>query len=139
MGFSSTRYDRKPEDKRRWKVHPIWRGIGCILLIVVPIVSFFLARFYMAYVNIFPLPRELLRPVILPFYNIAVIDKIIYRINDFFGGQLLYGDLFFTIIFIALGFGVLSIIYGMIYRMIGPPRYGPLDAPEQKRNRRRSY
>lgn len=139
MGFSSSRYDRQIEDKRRWKVHPIWRGIGCILLVVVPVISFLLARFYMAYVDLLPLPNELLRPVILPFYNSGLVDRTIYRINNFLSGRLLIGDIFFTIIFMALGFGVLSIIYGAIYRVIGPPRYGPLDAPEQKRKRRRTY
>jgi hypothetical protein len=136
MGFSSARYDQKP-DKRPWKVHPIWRGIGCILLIVVPILSFIFARFFMTSVNWFPMPIELLRPVIFSYYGSVPIDSIIYRINDFLNGRLLYGDLFFTVIFAALAFGVLSIGYGTLYRLIGPPRYGPLDSPPVKQRRSR--
>lgn len=32
---------RKPtRDPFPWRVHPIWRGIGCILLIVLPVVAY---------------------------------------------------------------------------------------------------
>lgn len=139
MGFSSTRYGRQAVEERRQQIHPIWRGIGCILLFLVPIISFFLARYFMANSGLIPLPIELSKPVILSFYNLGPVDSIIYRINDAFNGELLYGDLFFTIIFMVLGFGVLSIAYGIIYRIIGPPRYGPLDAPEAERSKRRTY
>jgi hypothetical protein len=138
MGFSSARYDRKPTE-RRWKVHPIWRGIGCVLLLFVPFLSFIIARFFMASVKILPLPVELLKPVIFSYNGTDSIDRILYRINDFLNGRLLYGELFFTIIFMVLGFGLLSIIYGVLYRLFGPPRYGPLDAPPMKRDNRRRY
>lgn len=139
MGFSSARYGRQAVEEKRRVIHPIWRGIGCVLLFLVPIISFFLARFFMDNSELVPLPNELSKPVILSFYNVGPIDSIIYRINNVFNGELLYGDLFFTIIFMVLGFGVLSIVYGIIYRLIGPPRYGPLDAPEAERKQRRSY
>lgn len=139
MGFSSSRYDRTTSDKKPWKVHPIWRGIGCILLIVVPIISFFLARFFMQTVKWFAMPESLLRSVVISYTNIASVDRIIFQLNDYFGGRLLYGDLFFTVIFTVLGFGILSIVYGIIYRIIGPPRYGPLDSPPAKRVRQRRY
>lgn len=32
-----------------WRVHPIWRGIGCMLLIVIPIIAFGLAETLIAY------------------------------------------------------------------------------------------
>lgn len=136
MGFSTSRYDRRTTD-RRWKVHPIWRGIGCILLILVPFLSFFLARFFMASVDILPLPVQLLKPVIFSYYENAYVDRIVYRVNDFLNGRLLYGELFFTVIFMVLGFGLLSIIYGVFYRLLGPPRYGPLDVPPIKKSERR--
>lgn len=136
MGFSSARYDRKT-DEQPWKVHPIWRGIGCILLIFVPFLSFLLARFLMATVTIVPLPVELRKPVVFSYYEMVYVDRIVYRVNDFLDGRLLYGELFFTVIFMVLGFGLLSILYGVLYRMFGPPRYGPLDAPPIKKNRRR--
>ncbi|MBX3046583.1 MAG: hypothetical protein KJZ53_06190 [Anaerolineales bacterium] len=32
---------RKPSrDPFPWRVHPIWRGIGCILLIILPVVAY---------------------------------------------------------------------------------------------------
>jgi hypothetical protein len=137
MGYSSARYDRSGSDQRPWKVHPIWRGIGCILLIVVPILSFFLARFFMQNVKWLAMPLALLRPVVISYTGNVPIDNIIFQMNGFLGGRLSYGDLFFTVIFMVLGFGVLSIFYGIIYRLIGPPRYGPLDSPPAKRIRHR--
>jgi hypothetical protein len=32
-----------------WRVHPIWRGIGCMLLIVTPVIAFGLAETLIAY------------------------------------------------------------------------------------------
>jgi hypothetical protein len=32
-----------------WRVHPIWRGIGCLLLIVAPVVAFGLADTLITY------------------------------------------------------------------------------------------
>jgi len=91
----------------------------------------------MASVDILPLPVQLLKPVIFSYYENAYVDKIVYRVNDFLNGRLLYGELFFTVIFMVLGFGLLSIIYGVFYRLLGPPRYGPLDVPPIKKSERR--
>lgn len=32
-----------------WRVHPIWRGIGCMLLIVIPVIAFGLAETLMSF------------------------------------------------------------------------------------------
>jgi hypothetical protein len=31
---------RKPRDEEKRKVHPVWRGIGCISIVVIPILSY---------------------------------------------------------------------------------------------------
>ncbi len=43
MGFSSKKY-RKEQQDRRWEIHPIWRGIGCALILLIPIMAWFTAR-----------------------------------------------------------------------------------------------
>lgn len=136
MGFGASRYERTESDKR-WNVHPIWRGIGCILLLIVPFLSFILARVFLASVHFLPIPESLMKPVVFSYYETDFLDGIVYRINDFLNGRLLYGELFFTVIFIFIGFGVISIIYGVFYRMFGPPRYGPLDEPPLRKSDRR--
>jgi hypothetical protein len=45
--MSASRRDRGPFP---WTVHPIWRGIGCLLLILLPIIAFGLAELLLAWV-----------------------------------------------------------------------------------------
>jgi hypothetical protein len=40
---------RKSRGPFPWRVHPIWRGIGCLLLIVTPIIAFGLAETLVSY------------------------------------------------------------------------------------------
>ena len=44
-------------------------------------------------------------------------------------GRVLYADLAVTVILIVIGFALLTVVYAIIYRIIGIPRYGPLDSP----------
>jgi hypothetical protein len=48
-------------------------------------------------------------------------------------GRVLYADLAVMIILIVIGFGLLTVLYALMYRLFGPPTYGPLDAPPQRR------
>jgi hypothetical protein len=104
---------------RPWKIHPIWRGIGCLLLILLPIIAFAAAKvlvqenFRQHWVSI---PEQLAGSMVVPSI-----------------GRVFYTDLAVTIILIVIGFGLLTVLYAMVYRLFGPPTYGPLDAPPQRR------
>jgi cobalamin synthase len=37
-----------------------------------------------------------------------------------------------SILYMVLIGGIISVIYAVVYRMVGPSRYGPLDAPPPK-------
>jgi len=99
------------QKERPWRVHPIWRGIGCLLFLLVPVMSYAGAKLLFAanYRNGWlPTPGELLvSPLGLP-------------IN--------YMELILLILLIFIGFGILITIYSAVYRFIGPPKYGPTDA-----------
>jgi hypothetical protein len=41
----------------------------------------------------------------------------------------LIANLFFAVGIAIVIFGAMSIIYGIMFRMMGPPQYGPTDAP----------
>jgi hypothetical protein len=41
----------------------------------------------------------------------------------------LYADLALTVILVVIGFAIITVGYSVIYRIIGIPRYGPLDSP----------
>jgi len=95
--------------------HPLWRGIGCLLLVVVPIISFAAARLLVqensrqGWIRI---PAEMRGSLAIP------ILGPVYAV-----------DLAVTILIIILAFGLLTVVYALLYRLFGPPRYGPLDAP----------
>jgi uncharacterized membrane protein len=101
--------------KPLWKVHPVWQGIGCILIALIPLMSYagavllVDANFEHHWV-IFP--REFYGPT---------------------GHPLLYSQLGVTVLLSVFGFMILVILYTILYRFLGPPRYGPTDAPPPKR------
>lgn len=114
-----TKYDPTYQPRSRRSilppVHPVWRGIGCILLILLPIISFagakllVQANFRQRWIQI---PSELAGSFIAP-----VI------------GRVFFADLALAVILIVIGFAIITVVYAIIYRFIGIPRFGPLDSP----------
>jgi hypothetical protein len=107
-----------PPPRRPWAVHPIWRGIGCLILLIGPIVALAAAHLILdmnqerAWVAV---PPEFSTPFTLPGAD--------YTITHFFG------DLLVAVVILLIGFALVMIIYSIIYSILGPSRYGPLDAP----------
>lgn len=113
------RYERQEIEERPWVVHPIWRGIGFILIILIPILSYAGAVLFVeanARNNWFAMPVELAGPAQFPY---------------------LFAHLLFGVLFAIGGFGIVTMIYAFVYQIIGPPKYGPLDAPPPKKRRKR--
>ncbi len=113
---------------RKWKVHPIWRGIGCFMLIILPIMSYYGALSFLEanqtqhWIRI---PKEMMVTV-----NAALAQKI-PPLSDFLGSmpRLLVSELVVTLLFLVIGFGILTIMGSFLYSAAGPSRYGPLDSP----------
>jgi hypothetical protein len=121
-----TQYARNaPAKPRPWKVHPIWRGIGCILMVVIPVLSYAIAgelvKANSANGWIY-VPIQLFQPIPIPILRTVPHQPIV---------------LIVTLLLMLLGFGVLVAIYSLIYRFTGPPTLGPLDAPPERRRPRR--
>ena len=59
---------KKPKAIEEKKIHPIWRGIGCILALILPVLSYFLSIELVNYglANEWPIPRELLGYIHIP-------------------------------------------------------------------------
>ena len=132
MGFSSQQYHRQ-RDQRPWKINPVWRGIGCFLILLVPVMSWYATSLFLQTNQKVVLPWELTKVVAIPYTHVAQIDKVILQINRYFDATgFVFGQVFFTIIFSIIGFGVLALLYAMLYRFAGPPRYGPFDVPPNK-------
>ena len=141
MGYSTTRYDPTADKKEsKWKIHPIWRGIGCILIIIMPIIAFMIAKTFMRENSWVVLPSGLYQIVVIPVTSIGFVNEFLGPLNNFFrSSNLSSGDLLFTIVFLVLGFGILSVLYAILYSLIGPPRYKEYDVAPVKSPKRRQY
>lgn len=109
--------------------HPIWRGIGCAIIIVVPILSFAAASVTMPYLLERGLvPQQLLFTPQVPIW-LWYAPGLAQIIQFLFGRYAIYATLMLTFAFIVLLGGAFSLIYAFMYRAVAPSRYGPMDAP----------
>ena len=118
-------------------MNPIWRGVGCILAVVAPLVSFGLTILAIPpLLSTGLVPLELLNPIRFPdwVFNVPVLTDI----AAFLGGinYLGLGIITFIVILILLT-GIFSLIYVSIIQVIGPPRYSEIDAPPTRHKTKR--
>ncbi len=121
------RYDRytQKQEEQPEGIHPIWRGIGCIMLILMPVMAYagavelVNANFANGWV---PMPAEFAKAVDIPFLGTV---------------RYLYAYIAMGLILLMIGYGILTILYSILYSAIGPPKYGPTDAPPPRRTRSR--
>lgn len=125
-----TTHSRQAPKPRSYGVHPVMRGIGCIMMIVVPILAYGAAVLLVDYGirSGWPLPPSWLEPItihplLLRLQGLTPIWNMLLRQDN------LIAIVVFTIAIIVVIGGIMSVIYGYLYSMFGPPRYGPHDAP----------
>jgi hypothetical protein len=113
-----TKYMRpyqQSSQKPRRVVQPIWRGIGCVLIIMIPILSYAIASLLIK-ANLvqqwIQIPSELRGSFILPVL-----------------GKIGYAELSLTLVIMVICYGLLTVLYALIYRIFGPSSLGPMDAP----------
>jgi hypothetical protein len=125
-----TSYQKQQGPDRRGEIHPVMRGIGCVLMVIVPFLSYGAASLLVDYgiKKGWPIPPTWLgNPHIYP---LLLKAKGLQPVWNYVSSQTnLAANLFFALAIAVVVFGVISIIYGTLFRMIGPPQYGPTDAP----------
>jgi hypothetical protein len=62
-------------------------------------------------------------------WNVPVVAQIFQFL---FGRFAIFATIILTFIFILIFGGIFSVVYAFMYRMVAPPRYGPMDAPPPK-------
>lgn len=126
---SSFKSRNAPLTPKHQEVHPVMRGIGCILFVLVPTISYGTAMLLVNYgIGKWPIPpswlgRPSIHPLLLRLQGLTPIYDFIYRQNN------LTANLIFATAIAIVIFGVLAILYGFIYKLAGPPQYGPTDEP----------
>jgi|SoiMetStandDraft_2_1073263.scaffolds.fasta_scaffold457214_2 hypothetical protein len=125
-----TTHSRQAPKPRSYGVHPVMRGIGCIMMIVVPILAYGTALYLVDYGigHGWPIPPTWLQPItihplLLKLRGLAPVWNLLLRQDN------LMAIVVFTIAIIVVIGALMSIIYGYLYSLFGPPRYGPQDAP----------
>ena len=102
--------DRSVTDNKTY-IHPIWRGIGFVMLIFAPFMgyigSILLINLNKEH-NWMPVPRDLLISGNDPYLIIKII---------------------ITIVIAFIIFLIFQLITFFIYRVAGPSKYGPTDVP----------
>lgn len=107
------------ENPAKKPIHPIWRGIGCILLIIIPVISYVAADFFV-------ISRAQFKWVIVP------QELIVNSLPD----PLILVKVLYTAIFVFFLYLILTVITFIINRFFGPSRYGPYDVPLDKVQRK---
>jgi hypothetical protein len=119
----------RSKDDKQWEVHPVWRGIGCLLGILVPIMSYTGAALLVRenfQNNWFKVPEELAATV-----DFSQIYRFLPGLKTFFLnlGPIYYLEILLTFVFLVIGFGAISVLYSTMYSAVGPSRYGAYDSP----------
>ena len=125
--------------ERPWKIHPVWRGIGCFMAIIIIVMSYAGAKELVDYnqrTKKFDVPKILYESVEIPYTKYVPALKEDDVVNKFLA-NVKYGYLFFMLIFMFIGFGAFSFVYSALYRVSGPSRYSMLDSPEVRKPRRK--
>lgn len=116
--------------ERSGQPHFLWRGIGCVMMLVIPAMSAAIAYEVINYGldNNWPIPFQLLGTPRYPdlFYRSSGMMTILSPITAI---RHFYAYAVGAMIFMIIIGGIMSLIYAYVYRMVGPAQYGPLDAP----------
>ncbi|MGD8458467.1 MAG: hypothetical protein PVF83_18990 [Anaerolineales bacterium] len=124
MSFHTMK-SREERERETWP-HPIWRGIGVIIIVVLPVLSFVISNELITYWEItipgFILPYQMRQSVNLP---------ILGEVRNFFGVLALA-----VIVTIAL-FALLSVINALVYRATRNKNVRAFESPPKKYKKKR--
>ena len=122
-------YEKKAPARLK-EPHPVWRGIGCLTMIVVPAISLGIGAVLveMAPALGIQFPAELLGPPMMPpfLFQVPGLRPLLYWIQ---GQNNLYAILVGAFVATVLLAGLMAFGYALIYRLVGPSRYSGYDAP----------
>jgi len=139
MGKYSRDYAPRREE-RKWEIHPIWRGLGFLLVLLVLFGSALGAR-ELANLNRqygwLPLTGGVDDPInlVVRFADLKPID-LNGLISWIPGSPFRLDEIALFIALIFLLFGLLGTVYALLWRMVAPVR-DPFDAPDYDQNIRK--
>ena len=132
MGRSSSSTQQESSLHKQKQPHPIWRGIGCVMVLVIPAISIFIGAGLvdLALANKWRIPYQLLGIPQLPdiLYKSAGLKPFLPMLRT----PNLYAYIVASVLCVMVISSVISLIYSVVYRIANPNRYGPLDEPPSR-------
>ncbi len=124
---------KKREVVREKTPHAVWRGIGCMMFFLIPALSIAVGVELINYGidNKWRMPYQLFGyPAMPEFFRLSdalwAATGPIRVINNFYA----YAAASLVVMFV-LG-SIISVIYSVVFQIMGPARYGPTDVPPIK-------
>lgn len=105
-----------PPKPSKLPMHPVWRGIGLILMVILPVGSYLLASMLIENKERFPW-------VIIP-------SDII--LNSYPTDPLILVRIFYALIILLILAAILAFFTFLISSLFGPDRYDPYDVPPDR-------
>ncbi|HEY5730111.1 MAG TPA: hypothetical protein VIS72_08675 [Anaerolineales bacterium] len=128
MGKYSSHVKKQAAPKRN-VVNPYMRGIGCLLMLIVPVFSYAIGDLLAAQGFGYQIiPPEWYGYMSIPpaLANFAGLNWIFGRLANV---EHLPATLAIAFVAIILLGGILSVIFGWMYSIFSPSKYGPYDVP----------
>jgi len=114
------RESSREEREARTRIHPIWRGVGFALMVLIPILSYAGTEVILqqnAKANWFPMPYDL----------VARPGNFLFN-----GDPWLYLKIIITVTLMLVLYAIFTLFTFIINSAFAPSRYGPYDVPPIK-------
>jgi len=84
------------------------------------------------------LPASFTQPVYFKLTDYDFVNLVVMWLNANLGERgFTFGMVIFFLGFLLIGYLIMVILYGIVFRMTGPPKYGPQDSPPIKKSPRK--
>ena len=121
------------KNDKKQAVHPVWRGIGFLLMIIIPILSFLASEVILDMNNQygwFMIPAELFLNNQPQFLNLLA------KVGIYLTDMLLPAKIVMTIGISFIIYTLFMLVTFLMNRLFGPPRYQVPDVPPLRRRSR---
>lgn len=120
MGRDTWRHQMEDKERaKRKEINPIWRGVGCFLMVVLSVTGYYFADWllYQNEVNgWFALAQNMIHIDALPWLTTGVLLKFAV-----------------AVVFLIISFGLINLVYAILF----PVQLGKYDSPPLKPTPRR--
>lgn len=124
---------RRPDAKPIRRQHPIWRGIGCMIIVIVPLLSYAIAVVTLPLFSARGLvPYEFTTMPLAPDWLWKFVPRLAWLVEQVISHYNIKAHLALALIYTIFLGGFLALVYAILYQVFGPSRYGPMDAPPPK-------